>query len=109
MRTTKEDVEEASGKGEQECWIGEKGCHESSKMESGSLRDCCQSGVNPATPSTGIKLDQNWIDDDDDDAVDLFCGFIHCVSLALKSPYGECSIKVKETQTSFNTFKRPCY
>ena len=61
MRTTKEDVEDASGKGEQECWIGEKGCHESSKMESGSLRDCCQSGVNPATPvygdKTGSKLD----------------------------------------------------
>ena len=38
---TKEDVEEASGEGEQECWFGEKGSHESSEMESGSWRDCC--------------------------------------------------------------------
>ena len=33
---TKEDVEDASGEGEQKCWIGEKGCHESSEMERGS-------------------------------------------------------------------------
>ena len=33
---TKEDVEDISGEGEQECWIGEKECHESSEMESGS-------------------------------------------------------------------------
>ena len=53
--------------GEQECWFGEKGCHESSEMEKGSLRDCCQSGVNPSTPFTGTNLGQNWIADDDDD------------------------------------------
>ena len=35
-RTTKEDVEDASGKGEQGRWFGEKGRHESSEMESGS-------------------------------------------------------------------------
>ena len=35
-RMTKEDVEDASGEGEQERWFGEKGRHESSKMESGS-------------------------------------------------------------------------
>ena len=40
-RTNKEDVEDASGEGEQECWFGEGGFHESSKMESGSWRDCC--------------------------------------------------------------------
>ena len=34
---------------ESKSWFGEKGCHESSKMESGSWRDCCQSGVNLAT------------------------------------------------------------
>ena len=39
-RTTK-DVEDASGEGEQECWFGEGGCLESSKMESGHWRDCC--------------------------------------------------------------------
>ena len=36
VRTTKEDMEDPSGKGGQGCWIGEKGCHESSEMESGS-------------------------------------------------------------------------
>ena len=40
VRTTKEDVEDASGEGEQECRVGEKGCHESSEMERGSWRDC---------------------------------------------------------------------
>ena len=38
---TKEDVEDASGEGEQECWFEEGRCHESSEMESGSWRDCC--------------------------------------------------------------------
>ena len=38
------------GEGEQECWFGKKGCQESSEMESESWRDCCQSGVNLATP-----------------------------------------------------------
>ena len=33
---TKEDVEDASGEGEQECWFGEGECHESSEIESGS-------------------------------------------------------------------------
>ena len=33
---TKEDVKDANGEGEQECWFGERGCHESSEMESGS-------------------------------------------------------------------------
>ena len=37
---TKEDMENTSGEGEQECWFG-KGYHESSKKESGSWRDCC--------------------------------------------------------------------
>ena len=40
-------MENASG-GDQECWF--EGCIKSSEMESGSWRDCCQSGVNPATP-----------------------------------------------------------
>ena len=33
---TKEDMEVSRGEGEQEHWFGEKGCHESSKMESES-------------------------------------------------------------------------
>ena len=53
---TKEDVEDISGEGEQEyCWLGERGCHESSKMESGNWRDCWQSGVNLAIPVYGDK------------------------------------------------------
>ena len=55
MRATKEDMEDASGEGEQECWFGEKGCHESSKMEIESWTDCCQSEVNLATPVYGDK------------------------------------------------------
>ena len=33
-RMTKEDVEDASGEGGQECWFEGGGCHESSEMES---------------------------------------------------------------------------
>ena len=47
---TKEGMEDASGEGEQECWFGEGGCHESIEMENGSWRDCCQSGIDLATP-----------------------------------------------------------
>ena len=46
----------------QECRFGEGGCYESSKKESGSWRDCCQCGVNLATPFTAINPDQNLID-----------------------------------------------
>ena len=38
---TKDNVEDASGEGEQERGLGEKGCHESRDMENGSSRDCC--------------------------------------------------------------------
>ena len=31
---TKDDVEDTSGEGEQECWVGEGGCLESSETES---------------------------------------------------------------------------
>ena len=61
---TKEDMEDASGEGEQECWFGEGGCLESSEMESGSWRDCHQSGVNLATPIYGDKP-RLKLDDDD--------------------------------------------
>ena len=54
-RTTKGDLKDASGKREQECWFGEGGCLESSEMESGSWRDCCQGGVNLATSIYGDK------------------------------------------------------
>ena len=44
MITSKEDgveeeIENASGEGEQECWFDEGRCIESSKMESGSWND----------------------------------------------------------------------
>ena len=48
-------MENASGEREQECWFEEGGCIESSEMESGSWRDCCQSGVNLATLVYGGK------------------------------------------------------
>ena len=54
-------MKNASGEGEQECWFEKGGCIESSKMESGSWRDCCKSGVNLATPvyrdKPGSKLE----------------------------------------------------
>ena len=40
-RMTKEDVDDTSGEGEQECWFGEGGYLELSEMESGNWRDCC--------------------------------------------------------------------
>ena len=43
-------MKNASGEGEQECWFEEGGYIESSEMESGSWRDCYQSGINPAIP-----------------------------------------------------------
>ena len=43
-------MEDTSGEGEQEFWFLEKGYNELSETESGSCRDCCQSGVNLATP-----------------------------------------------------------
>ena len=52
---TEKEMENASGEGQQECWFEEGGCIESSEMESGSWRNCCQSGVNPATPVYGDK------------------------------------------------------
>ena len=39
-RMIKEDVEDASGEGQQECRFGGR-CLESSEMESGHWRDCC--------------------------------------------------------------------
>ena len=40
-REQPKNMKDASGEGEQECWFGEKGCHESSEMKSRSFRDCC--------------------------------------------------------------------
>ena len=37
---SKEDMEDANGEGEQECWFREGRCLESSEVETGSWRDC---------------------------------------------------------------------
>ena len=60
--------DDASREGEQECWFEGGGCLESSEMDSGSWRDCCQSGVNPATPVYGNKT---WSKLDDKLAIQL--------------------------------------
>ena len=70
MRTTKEDVEDASGKGERECCFGEGGCLESSEMESGIWRNCCKSGVTVATPIYGYKPGSKLDDDDKQNVCD---------------------------------------
>ena len=62
---TKEKRGNASGEGELECWFGEGACLELSEMKSGSQRDCCQSGVNPATPIYRDKPESKLDDDDD--------------------------------------------
>ena len=41
MAKGSEDDQRGRGGGEQECWFGEGGCHESSEMEIGSWKDCC--------------------------------------------------------------------
>ena len=53
-RTTKEDVEDASGEGEQERWFGKKGRHESNEME-WELERLLTKWGNPATPIYGDK------------------------------------------------------
>ena len=50
-------MEDTSGEGEQECWLREGGCLELSEIESGGWRDCCQGGVNLATPFYGDKTE----------------------------------------------------
>ena len=70
---TKEDMEDASVEGEQECWFGEGGYLELSEMESESWRDYCQGGVNSATPIYGDKT-RSKLDDDDESPMLVECG-----------------------------------
>ena len=51
-------------------------------MESGSQKDCWQSGINPATPFTGINPDQNWTDDDE-----------ICIKYNYQNQAGECYLQ----------------
>ena len=46
--------EDANGEGERERWFGEKGRHESSKMENERVTEIA-AGVEPATPVYGDK------------------------------------------------------
>ena len=59
MRTTKEDLEEASGRGDREDWFEEGGCPESSKVERLSASNHRRNGVNPAISAKGTILDNN--------------------------------------------------
>ena len=52
---------------------GEGVCHESSEMESGSWRNCCQSGLNPTILIYGDKPESKF--DDDDMAIVTLCLF----------------------------------
>ena len=56
-RTTEEDLEEASGRGNTEDWF-EGGCPKSSKVEKLSASNCGRTGVNPAI-SKGTIPDKN--------------------------------------------------
>ena len=57
-----EDKKDGSGEGEQECWFGEGGCHESSKMERELERLLPKWGKSGQPPFMGINPDQNWIE-----------------------------------------------
>ena len=48
MRTTKEDLEEASGRGDREDWFKEGGCLETRQVEGRSASNSRRNGVNPA-------------------------------------------------------------
>ena len=50
---TKEDVEDASGEGEQERWFGEKDAMNRARWRMGVRK--IAAGVNPPTPFTGIN------------------------------------------------------
>ena len=58
MRTTKEDLEEASGRGDREDWFEEGGCSETRQVEGRSARNCRRNGVNPAISAKGKTPDK---------------------------------------------------
>ena len=54
MRTTEEDLKEASGgRKDREDWCEERGCPESSKVEGRSASNCIRNGVNLAIFAKG--------------------------------------------------------
>ena len=52
-RTTEEDLEEVSGRGDREDWFEEGGCPETRQVEGWSASNCRRNGVNPAIPAKG--------------------------------------------------------
>ena len=55
MRTTEENLEEASGGGDREDWFEEGGCPETRRGAS----NCRRNGVNPAISAEGTTPDKN--------------------------------------------------
>ena len=58
VRTTKEDLKEASGGKDREDWFKEGGCPESSKVERQGANNCRRNGVNLAISAKGTTLDK---------------------------------------------------
>ena len=58
MRTTKDDLEETSGRGDREDWF-EGGCPETRQVEGRSASNCRRNGVSTAISAKGTTLDKN--------------------------------------------------
>ena len=59
MRTTEEDLEEASGRGDREDWFEEGECPKTGQVEGRSASNCRRNGVNPAITAKGTAPDKN--------------------------------------------------
>ena len=59
MRTTEEDLEEASGRGGKEDWFEEGGCPETRQVEGWSASNCRRNGVNPTISGKETTPDIN--------------------------------------------------
>ena len=55
----KEDLEEASGRGDREDWFEEGGCPETRQVKGWSVSNCRRNGVNAAISVKGTTLDKN--------------------------------------------------
>ena len=58
MRTTEEDLEEASGREGGEDWF-EGGCPEMRQVERWSVSNCRRNGANPAISAKGTTLNKS--------------------------------------------------
>ena len=58
---TKEDVENAIGEGEQECWFGEKEAMNRARWRVGVGEIAVREGKIQPPPFAGINPDQNWM------------------------------------------------